>query len=87
MSALRRAGGMPPRRSQIHVKKPPVYTPPAFAPGDTVRWGNRYEGIVVEIIGSEVAIQCGATRWRLPASACAMTGAPQPAGRLNRAGR
>jgi hypothetical protein len=69
-------GGGPRRASQRRHRPAQAEPPPAFAPGDTVRWNGRYQGEVKRIVGTmaevvESEILGRKATWRLDLSALA----------------
>jgi hypothetical protein len=58
------------RASQRGKTALPPAPPPAFAPGQRVRWGH-HDGEVLSITGDTAEVLCGAVRWRLPVASLA----------------
>jgi hypothetical protein len=50
-------GGEPRRASQRHHRPPIASAPPAFAPGDRVRFTDRHVGVILRVIGDQAEIE------------------------------
>jgi hypothetical protein len=75
---MTRAGlpGAPPRPSQRRARPARVLAAaPLFSPGDTVKWNDRYQGTILELLGDEALVKeiypplGGDRQWRLELAA------------------